>query len=55
MIKLKEHIVQILILVLGHFKLIELRRNIAFIDKVVRSDLAYMQVNEVVVIGVYFK
>lgn len=52
MIELKEHVVQVNVLISGRFNLVEMRRNVADLIEVLRSDLANMQVNHMAVVGI---
>ena len=55
MVELKEQVVQVFVLVPGCFQLVEVRRDIAHFVEILRSDLTYVQVNQVAVVSIYFE
>lgn len=52
MIKVKEHVVQVLVLVADRFNLVEVRRNIRNLVKVLWTDLANVQINHMAIVGI---
>jgi hypothetical protein len=53
-IKVKEHVVQVLVLVADRFNLVEVRRNIRNLVKVLWTDLANVQINYMAIVGIDF-
>jgi hypothetical protein len=53
-IKVKEHVVQVLVLVADRFNLVEVRRNIRNLVKVLWTDLANVQINHMAIVGIDF-
>jgi hypothetical protein len=54
-IEIKEHVIGMLEFIPCGFKLVELERNIGDLIKVSGPDLTDMEINEVSVVGIYFK
>lgn len=52
MVKVKEHVVQVLVLVADRFNLVEVRRNIRNLVKVLWTDLANVQINHMAIVGI---
>jgi hypothetical protein len=53
-VKVKEHVVQVLVLVADRFNLVEVRRNIRNLVKVLWTDLANVQINHMAIVGIDF-
>jgi hypothetical protein len=51
-VKVKEHVVQVLVLVADRFNLVEVRRNIRNLIKVMWTDLANVQINHMAIVGI---
>jgi hypothetical protein len=54
-IELKEHVIQMLILVLCNLKHVEVGRDVVMVNQILRSDLADVQVNQVAVVSIDLK
>lgn len=54
-VEVEEHVVQVLVRSSDSLELVELRRNVAELVKVLRSDLGDVQINQVTVVGINFK
>lgn len=55
MVELKEHVVEMLVLVIRRLKLVEMGRDVAHFIKVLGSDLADMQIYQVTVVSIDFE
>jgi len=54
-VELKEHVVEMLVLVIRRLKLVEMGRDVAHFIKVLGSDLADMQIYQVTVVSIDFE
>ena len=52
-IEIKEHVVEVLILVTDRLNLVEVRRNVGHLIEVLRAHLTNVKINHVAIVGVY--
>jgi hypothetical protein len=53
-VKVEEHVVQILILITDWLNLVEVRRNIRNLIKILRSHLTNVEIDQMAIVGIDF-